>query len=91
MVLEAEPLDGGVARPARLALADDHEVDVVALGAQLGHRLEQVLEALHGDVGRGGGDEAAGHDRDLGQRLEEVEVDADGHDGHAVGVDLVVV
>ena len=62
VVLEAEPLDGGVAGAARLALADDDEVDVVALGAQLGHRLEQELEALHGDVGRRGGDEAAGDD-----------------------------
>ena len=91
VVLEAEPLDGGVAGAARLALADDHEVDVVALGAELGDRLEQELEALHGDVGRGRGDEAAGDDLDLGQRLEQVDVDADGDHGHAVGVDLVVV
>ena len=32
-----------------------------------------------------------GTDVDLGERLEQVGVDADGDDGHAVGVDLVVV
>ena len=36
------------------------------------------------------GDEPAGHARDVGQRAEQVGVDADGHDVHAVGVDAVV-
>ena len=90
MVLEAEALDGLVAGAAGLAAADHHEVDVVALGAELGDRLEQELQALHGDVGRRGGDEAAGDGLHLGQRLEQLDVDADGHDGHALGVDLVV-
>ena len=33
-----------------------------------------------GDVGAGGGHEAAGHARDLGHRAEDLRVDADGHD-----------
>ena len=36
VVLEAEALDGLVAGAAGLAAADHHEVDVVALGAELG-------------------------------------------------------
>src|SRR3546814_4989628 len=39
VVFEAELLDGCVARAAGLALADDDEVDVVALRAQLGYGL----------------------------------------------------
>ena len=62
----------------------------VALGAQLGQGLEQVLEALHGDVGRRGGDEAAGDALDVGQRPEDVLVDADGHDVQLLRVDGVV-
>ena len=49
---------------ARLRLADDRERDV-ALGAQLGHRLEQVGEALEGDVGRRRRDQAARDARDV--------------------------
>ena len=48
--LQAELLDQVDATCRRLGLADDGERDV-ALGAQLGHRLEQVGEALEGDVG----------------------------------------
>ena len=55
---QAEPIDQIVAR-AFAGLADDGQGHV-ALGAQLGHRLEQVGETLQGDVGRRGGDEPAG-------------------------------
>ena len=55
---QAERLDQ-VHRVAGARLADDGERDV-PLGAQLGHRLEQVRQALEGDVGRGGGDQPAG-------------------------------
>ena len=64
--------------------------DDVALGAQLGHRLEQVRQALEGDVGRRGGDQPAGLARDVGQRLEQLGVDADGHEAHAVEADAHV-
>ena len=85
---QAELLDQ-VHALARLRLADDRQRDV-ALGAQLGQRLEQVGEALQGDVGRRGGDQPAGHARDVGQRPEQLGVDADGHEAHAVEVDAHV-
>ena len=49
---------------AGLRLADDRQRDV-ALGAQLGRRLEQVGQALQRDVGRRRGDQPAG---DAGDR-----------------------
>ena len=36
-------------RPSGAGIADDHQLDV-PLGAQLGHRLEQRDQSLHGDV-----------------------------------------
>ena len=80
---ESEPLDGLGRLPTRLWLADDRERDV-ALGAELGHRLQQVGQALQGDIGAGGRDEPAGRALDLGMRPEEVGVDADGHEPHAI-------
>ncbi len=91
---EAQPLDRLGAAATLLRPADDHEGDV-ALGAQLGDRLEQVAEALQRDVGAGGGDEPAGHPLDVGQRLEQLGVDADRDEAHVlarhpeVGVDVV--
>src|ERR671917_375816 len=82
--------DGLVGLAARLALADDDQVGVVALGAQLGERLEQVAEALHRHVRAGGGDEPARDRGDMGKRAEQVDVDADRDDRHPVRVDLVV-
>ena len=58
---QAEPLDRRGRRAALLAPADDDQLGVGALGAHLGQRLEQVAQALHGDVGAGRGDEPAGH------------------------------
>ena len=72
-----------VHRVAGPRLADDREGDV-ALGAQLRHRLEQVRQPLERDVGRGGGDQAARPAGDVVERLEQVGVDADGHEPHAV-------
>ena len=80
---------GSAASPA-LRPADDRERDV-PLGAQLGQRLQQVGEALQGDVGAGGRDEPAGHARDVGQRPEQLRVDADRHEAHAVVGDAEVV
>jgi len=56
----------------------------VALGAQLGDRLEQIRETFQRHVGRRGGDEVMRLALHLWQRLEEVWVDADGHQPHAV-------
>ena len=64
-------------------LADDDDLDR-ALGAQLGHRLEQVREALHRDVARCRAQDAAGHALHVGHRLEHVGVDADRHHVHAI-------
>ena len=89
-VLQPQRGDGAGRLPALLGAADDGEGDLGAFGAQLGHRLEQVAEALHRHVGAGGGDEHPGPAFDLGLWHEQLGVDADGHDVHAVGVDLVV-
>ena len=76
-------------RLARLRLADHGQRDV-ALGAQLGHRLEQVRQALEGDVGGRGGDQPVRDALHLRQRLEQLRVDADGHEAHAVAADAHV-
>ena len=60
----------------------------LALGAHLRERLEQRHETLHRHVGARGGHEPPGHACDLGQRAEDLRVDADRHDvqpvrGHA--------
>ena len=84
-----------VERLARLGAPDDGERDVVAVGPQLGDRLDQVGEALERDVGRGGRDQPARHARDAWHRLEQVGVDTDRHEPHAlerdahVGVDVL--
>ena len=62
----------------------------VALGAQLGHRLEQVRQALQGDVGRCGGDQPAGLASDVRQRREQLGIDTDRHEAHAVEADAHV-
>ena len=73
----------------RLALADHHEVGRAArCGAWPG--LEQEGQALHGDVGAGGGDETARHRGHGEQGTEQVEVHAHRHDGHLGGIDAVV-
>ena len=68
---------------AGLRLADDRQRDV-ALGAQLGDRLEQVGQPLQGDVGRRGGDQPTGHAGDVRPRAEQLGVDADRDQPHAV-------
>ena len=73
----------------RAALADDREFHV-ALGAKLGDRLEQELQALHRDVGRCRGDDVARAALDAGDRQEEVGVDADGDDVDLVEIDALV-
>ena len=88
-VAQAELVEQAGRRAAFLLAADDDQRDL-ALGAQLGQGLEQVAQALHGDVGAGGGDEPAGDALDAGQGTEEVLVDADGHDVQPVLGDLVV-
>ena len=75
---------------AVLRLADDRQRDV-AFGAQLGHRLQQVGQALQRHVGRRRGDQASRHAGDVRPRPEEVGVDADGHEAHALVVDAHVV
>jgi hypothetical protein len=78
-----------VHRLSGLGLADDREGDV-ALGAQFGHGLEQVRQTLQRHVGGGGGDEATRAALDVGLRLEQVDVDTDGHQAHAVVADTHV-
>ena len=51
-----------VAWESARGLADYHERHV-ALDANLGDGLEQVDEALHGNIGAGGGHDASGHGR----------------------------
>ena len=62
----------------------------MALGAQLGDRLEQELETLHRNVGGRRGDDVAGTALDAGDRQEEVGVDADGDDVDLVEIDALV-
>ena len=69
--LEAEPLDGPVDPAARPRFAHDHQLDV-ALGAELGHRLEQRDQPLHGDVARGRDHEPPGHRLHVGRRANTV-------------------
>ncbi len=85
---QAERLDQ-VHRVAGARLADDGERDVT-LGAQLGHRLEQVRQSLERDVGRRGREQAAGPALDVVERLEQIGVDADGDEAHAVDLDAHV-
>ncbi len=73
-----------------LRLADDRQRHVT-FGAQLGHRLQQVGQALQRHVGRGRGDQASRHSGDVRPRPEEVRVDADWHEAHALVVDAHVV
>ena len=75
---------GAIAR-----FADDGQRDV-ALGAQLGHCLEQVGEALQGDVGRRGGDQSARCTGDARLRYEQLGIDAHRHETHAVEADAHV-
>ena len=84
---EPEALDQRRHLALRLGLSDDDEVRVVTLGADLRQRLEERSEALHRDVGAGGGHEATGDALDLGTRSEDVRVDTDGDDVEAVGRD----
>ncbi len=68
---------------AGLGPADDRQRHVT-FGAQLGDGLDEVPETLEGDVGRCRRDQAAGDPGDVGQRPEQLGVDADGHEPHAV-------
>ncbi len=77
--LEAEPLDDAREPAAFLRLAD-HDQLAVALGAQLGQRLEQRDQALERHVRAGGHHDATGHPRYFGVRPEMGVVDADRHD-----------
>ena len=67
----------------------------VALGAQLGHGLEQVGRPFRATSADAVVIRRPGHAGDLGQRPEQLRVDADGHEAHAVvgdahvGVDVV--
>ena len=70
-------------------LTDDGERDV-ALGAQLGHRLEQVRQALERNVGRRCGDESARDAGNVWQWLEQVGVYAHRHETHAIEADAHV-
>ena len=92
-VAEAVRLDE-VHALARLRPADDRQRHVT-FGAQLGDRLDEVAEALEGDVGGCRRDQPAGDSGDLRQRPEQLGIDADRHEAHAVeadphvGVDVV--
>ena len=66
-------------RGAALFEAPDDDQFDMTFGAELGHGLEQIAQALHGDVSAGGGDETAGHSLHMGLRLEEFLIDADRH------------
>ena len=58
----------------------------VALGAELGHRLEQGDQSLHRHVRRRGHHDAAGHRAHLLAGAEHRVVDPHGDDGHPAGV-----
>ena len=77
-------------RRAALLLPADHDQAHLALGAQLGQGLEQVAEALHGDVGAGGGDQPAGDAGHARQGAEQLLVDADRHHVEAILAYLMV-
>ena len=83
---EPEPVDGA-RHPAALGGPADHDQLDVALGAQLGHRLEQRDEALHGDVARGRDHDPARDAGAIGSGPEHGVVHAHRHDGHAGRVD----
>ena len=67
-------------------LPDDDEVRVLAFGAHLGERLDQVRQALERHVGTRGRHQSTGHARDMGERAKLLLVDADRHDVQRVGV-----
>ena len=83
---EPEPVDGARHPPALGGPADHDQLDL-ALGAQLGQRLEQRDEALHGDVARGRHHDPPRDPGPVGPGPEDGVVDAHGHDGHAGQVD----
>ena len=63
--------------PSSGALADDDQVRVGVLGADLGERLDEVDQALERDVRAGGGDDPAGYLGHGGVRGEQPGVGAD--------------
>lgn len=88
---EAVALDGLRDRTLGGPLADDDEMGVGVLGADLGERLDEEDQALERDVRAGGRDDPAGDPPDRRIRREKVGVGADVHHVDAVLGDAEVV
>ena len=78
---QSEAGDGLVDPATFVGTADDGQLDV-ALGAQLGHRLEQRHQALHRDVAARRDHDAPRHRGDVVEGAEHRVVDPDRHHRH---------
>jgi hypothetical protein len=87
-VVDRQLVDQLLGATALLGLGDEQQLEV-ALGAQLGERLEQRRDALHRRIGAGHRHDPAGH-AGLGRRHERV-VDAEQDDLHPRRVDTEVL